>query len=155
LIMLGENVSLGFETGPDADATLAAAPADFVPPEAEVYPPAPAPVEVFSREPEPEPYRPPARQEPVYREEAPYPPPQPYTGQVPPGPAEPYYGEPAPEPPNRNRRMILIGCGCLLLLLCVCLLAGGWVFDSLNLYCDPPFDALSPLYEVFGGAPCP
>lgn len=170
VILLGENVSLVFESSLDADATLAAAPADFAaPPPAsgprapEAYPPPPAPVEVFTPAQPQEPYPPPppARPEPVYaerRQEPEYPPPasQPvYSGQA---PAGAYYQEPIPEPapPDQNRRWILIGCGCLLILLCLCLVAGLYIVDTFVLYCSPPFDILSPLYELlFGeGAGC-
>lgn len=176
LVLLGENVSLAFETSIDAYATLAAAPVDeYLPPAPAPIPPvelppAPGPVEVFTpppppppREPEREPYYPAARpepgypqarQEPVYSQPAA---PPPFTGQVPLGPPEPYYSEMEPEPPttNRNRRWIIAGCGCLLLLVCLCLLVGGYLFDSANLYCDPPFNALSPIYEALGGLGCP
>jgi hypothetical protein len=167
LILFGENVTLVFETSLDADATLAAVPADFAPTPAapprapEPYqPPPPASVEVFPPPPAPqrEPYYPP---EPAYSErqqEPVYPPPAPsYSGQVPSGPAEPYYAEPAPVPPpsNRNRRTIIAGCGCLLLLICLCLAASGYFFDQANLYCAPPFDAFSPLYDILFGAACP
>lgn len=124
LIMLGENVSLAFEsTAFDADATVVGSsmPA-YSPPERspqETYiPPAPPP-------------SPPAQT------------PQPaYTGQIPQSPAEPYY-DPMPEEKESNRTLIYAGCGCLIVLLCI-LVVGGFAFDSLNLYCTPPFDAFFP-----------
>jgi len=121
LIMLGENVSLVFETSYDANATAVSgipAPSQsegYVTPQA-----APQPI-----------YIPPTRQ-------ADSSPPA-YTGQVPPGPAEPYY-QPLEEKKS-NRTLILAGCGCLLVLLCI-VVVGALAFDSLNLYCTPPFDAL-------------
>ncbi len=173
LILLGENVSLVFETSLDADATLAAVPADLAgpgtppftpPPAAEPYPPPaapPAPVEVFTPPPEREPfYPPPPRSEPAYaerRQEPEYQPassPPVYSGQVPSGPAEAYYQGPEAPPPDRNRRMLLIGCGCLLLLICGCLAVGGYFFDQADLYCAPPFDILSPVYDALFGAGC-
>jgi len=124
-IMLGENVSLVFESGFDADATIVSAserPHAYTPP---------PPVST-----QPESYTPqekigtaPLRQS--------------YTGQVPAGPAEPYF-EPIEEEPTQERRTWLyIGCGALLVLLCV-VVASAFVFDYLNLYCTPPFDALFP-----------
>lgn len=121
LIMLGENVSLAVEAGYDADATMMAS-----------APPAPtyaAP--------------PPPRQEPAAQaQQSPLPRPM-YTGQVPQGPAEPYF-EPIQEPQARNRTMLYAGIGCLVVVLCLMLLAAGYVFDYLNLYCTPPFNILFP-----------
>jgi len=84
-IMLGENVSLVFESGFDSDATMVAA---------SVQPPAYTPPPSVSIQPEP--YTPqekigtaPLRQS--------------YTGQIPAGPAEPYF-EPIAEEPVRDRR---------------------------------------------------
>jgi hypothetical protein len=114
-IMFGENVSLSFEAVSDENATLQSAPP--------VPPPAPPPI----RRPAP-----PAAQ--------PVPPPA-YSGQVPPGPAVPYYPEAEPVGNKRNRTMLWVGCGVVLVLLCV-LAAGAFAFDSLNLYCTPPFNIL-------------
>lgn len=124
LIMLGENVSLVFETSYDVNATAVSMPS-----QPEQYPPAqPAGQPI---------YIPPTRQPYVSTP----PPSQPvYTGQVPPGPAEPYY-QPLPEEGRSNRTMILAGCGCLVVLLCI-FVAGAFVFDYLDLYCTPPFSAL-------------
>ena len=119
LIMLGENVSLAFEAGYDADATMVSAPAPMP-----SYPSAPPP------------------QQPSYTPPASIPPRQTYTGQVPMGPAEPYY-EPIPEEKRDRRVLIYAGCGCLIVLLCV-IIAAAYAFDSLNLYCTPPFNVLFP-----------
>lgn len=123
LIMLGENVSLAFEAGFDADATMVAAP---------------APTPVYSAPPPPRPVAMPQAQ-PVQ-----VPPARPtYTGQVPAGPAEPYY-EATVEEPKRDRRMLIyIGCGLLIVMACV-LVTAAYIFDYLNLYCTPPFNALFP-----------
>ncbi len=60
-----------------------------------------------------------------------------YSGQVPPGPD---YELPAEEG-RSNRNLIIAGCGCLLVLVCVAVVAAV-AFDTLNLYCTAPFDAL-------------
>lgn len=60
-----------------------------------------------------------------------------YSGQVPPGPEY----DMAPEPEKSNRNLIIAGCGCLLVLVCVVVVA-AFAFDTLNLYCTPPFNAL-------------
>jgi hypothetical protein len=123
LVMLGENVGLVFEAGFDADATIAASPFAG----ATIMPgPSPSPVGVY---PNAQPQQPP----PVS-----YQPPPAYSGQVPPGPVEPYYAPAAPEKKS-NRTLLYAGCGCLLVLLCV-LVAAGFAFDYLNLYCTPPFN---------------
>jgi len=112
VIMLGENVSLAFEIGQDVGATVAAA----------VAPP-PVPAQAAA-----------PGQRPV---------PPTYSGQVPPGPPEPYYEPPAAEAKKKTntRTLILAGCGCLLVGVCV-LLGAAVVFDTLNLYCQPPFNVL-------------
>jgi hypothetical protein len=126
LIMLGENISLVFETSYDADATVVAAP------------PQPAkstPSRVVSQPS----YVPAASsvEEPVASSE-----PQPaYTGQVPAGPAEPYY-EALPEEKRNTRTLLLAGCGCLLVVLCL-VIGGAFIFDWLNLYCTTPFNSLT------------
>ncbi len=122
LVMLGENVSLTFEAGFDADATQVSAP---------------APVSVY---PQPEParasYEPPPSRPVTQVPPAPVSQP-PFTGQVPEGPPEPYY-EPVPPERRSNRTLIYAGCGCLLVLACL-ILVGAYVFDSMNLYCTPLF----------------
>lgn len=122
LIMFGETISLVFEaTAYDPNATVAAGQAQMpIPPPA--YQPAPEPVLVSA--------------------------PIGYNGQVPPGPEE--MGEPlAPAKKSNTRTWILAGCGCLLLLVCVC---GGlaYAFDSMGLYCTPPFDII---FSYFGFCP--
>ena len=44
------------------------------------------------------------------------------------------------QPASNTRTWILAGCGCLVLFLCL-IAAGVYIFDYLNLYCTPPFDA--------------
>lgn len=112
VIMLGDNVSLVYEAvAGDPEATVA------VMPDQMATPIAPSPQ---MGQPMPE------------RGLA-------YSGQVPPGTAP--IGQPrGEEGPANTRVWILAGCGCLVLLLCA--IAGGLIiFDSLNLYCTPPFDA--------------
>lgn len=135
LIMLGENVSLVFETSYEAGETVSAAsqPAPYTPPPVTERPastPAARTGEVTPR---------PAVQ-------------QGYEEQVSPSPAEPYY-EPLPEDRRTNRTLLLAGCGCLVVILCV-VVAGGIAFDQLNLYCVPPFDSLTNLFtNLLMGAP--
>jgi hypothetical protein len=141
LIMLGENVSLTYEPGFDQDATMVSSPG-----------PRPGTAEVFSQPP-PRPYEPPRQYEPpqpVYTQEPVQQPrsvaPQPvsppaYSGQIPQGPPEPYYEPEPPAEPRRNRTWIYASCGCLLVLACL-LAAGAYAFDTLNLYCTPPFNLL-------------
>lgn len=126
VIMLGDNVTLAFDTTAiDPDATVAVSPED-VP-----IPSAPPPASTA--------------QPPAYQ-----PPPAAY--QPPPGPPAsttgPISGEPAPTPEaapapraNNQRIWLLAGCGCIVLFLCV-VAAGLVAFDSLNLWCTPPFDVL-------------
>lgn len=167
-IMLGEKISLAYEAlGFDPNATLVGAgkpgsqtkptPRETfrVEPDFDV-PPAPP-----QRPAEPPAYPPPAPayQPPAYEPPAPvYQPPvyaapagPAYSGQVPAGPAEmnnlplEAYEEPAvvEGPPVRsNRTLILAGCGVLLIMLC-CVVGGLFAFDSLDLYCTAPFNALS------------
>jgi len=128
VIMLGENVSLAFETGYDADATMVSAPAQ------PVYAPPPPPRQT---------YVPPAQQAPG-----------PYTGQIPPGPEEVSY-EAEPEAKKMNTRtMIIAGCGCLIVALCLGI-AALFVIDQLKLWCEVPFRWFSFLYPLIGGAACP
>ena len=74
-------------------------------------------------------------------------PPTYYAGQTPQSPEAPEIEEAEVEqPPRRSRTWILAGVGCLLVFLCVCVVV-GYAFDTVNLYCVPPFDsAFSWLY---------
>jgi hypothetical protein len=125
-ILLGENVTLTYEeTSYDPDATLAAS--YSVP---EISPEAPPPMEVR------EAYLPPRQQQaPPRPVQAP---PPVYTGTVPPGPVETYEFV---DERRSTRTWLYAGCGCLVVLLCL-LLVGAYAFDTLNLYCTPPFNAL-------------
>jgi hypothetical protein len=168
-VMLGEKIALAYEAlGFDPNATLVGVgspqtqptPHDaYAPPapaEAPVYPPPPP---AYTPPPAPPAYTPPAApayQPPAYQEPAYMPPTPPapagvgYSGQVPAGPGDVYapaevYEEPVVEeeaPARSNRTVLLIGCGVLLILLC-CVVVGLVAFDSLDLYCQAPFDALS------------
>lgn len=119
-VMLGENVSLVLEAVYDADATILSQPTP-----APSYDPAPPPQQTYI----------PPSQQPA---EVPLQP-----AQVTPTPDAPYY-EPPQEEQRDYRTLYIAGCGCLVVLLCL-VVAGGYAFDALNLYCTPPFDSLSPL----------
>jgi pilus assembly protein CpaF len=74
------------------------------------------------------------------------PPPSPsYAGQVPAGPAaQPQASPYAPPVPERKRgglSWLWAGIGCVVVMLCIGVV-GVLLFDMLNLYCTPPFDAL-------------
>ena len=133
-VLFGENVSLAFDAGYDADSTMIASPEQSPafttpPPTQEAYVP------------------PPQQADPVPPTPAPTPSPEPaYSGQVPPGPEQSYQTPappltPAPAPGKSNRTLLYAGCGCAVVLLCV-LVAAAFAFDTLNLYCTPPFDVL-------------
>jgi predicted component of type VI protein secretion system len=121
MVMFGENVSLAFEAGYDPDATMVAG---AVQTSTLMSEPPPQPQVVI----------------PPTQAESPKPV---YTGQVPAGPAEPYY-EPIQEPQKSNRTMLYAGIGCLVVLLCGMAIAAAFIFDSLNLYCTPPFNMIFP-----------
>jgi pilus assembly protein CpaF len=73
------------------------------------------------------------------------PPPSPaYTGQVPDGPKPQTpspYAPPVPEKKRGGLSWLWAGIGCLVVILCIGVV-GVLLFDMLNLYCTPPFDAL-------------
>jgi hypothetical protein len=75
------------------------------------------------------------------------PPPSPdYAGQVPAGPppqspAPPAYAPPVPERKRGGLSWLWAGIGCVVVVLCIGVV-GLLLFDMLNLYCTPPFDAL-------------
>lgn len=123
-ILMGENVSLAFESGFDADATMvsgAAQPPTYV-----------APASLAASKPEtytPSPQAAPAPQR------------QTYTGKIPADPADLHLEQVVEEPRRDNRTLIYIGCGVLVVLLCI-VATSALVFDYLNLYCTPPFDSL-------------
>jgi len=147
MIMFGENVSMAYEAGYDADATMvSAAPQPAYPPPAAA---APRPSQRPAYAPPPQSYTPPPQQA------APQRPAQPaYTGQVPEGPGESYYEEQPEESNTRRRNWILAGAGCLIVLLCV-VVGGLFLVDSLRLWCVAPFRWFSFLYPLLGGVPCP
>jgi len=146
MIMLGETVGLIFEgTQPDAGATVVGSheASRMGQPAAPVYPAQQQPAYI----PPPQPaYAPPAElsyapQQPSYAAPQPPPPPQIYSGQVPPGPLEAV--SPAPAAPSKKpiNQWLLAGCGCLLIVLCL-VVASAIAFDALELYCKPPFDSI-------------
>lgn len=123
-IMLGENVSLAFEAAFDADATVVSAPA-FEPAPATAYAP-------------PQP----AVEQPVMRQAGDQSSPQVYAGQVPAGTANLQdYADFTPEEKPAKKRWVWIGCGCLVLL-CIVAAIGAYAFDTLDLYCTPPFNVI-------------
>jgi predicted component of type VI protein secretion system len=84
------------------------------------------------------------------------PPPQAYAGQVPAGPTpqQPQAGVPyTPPVPERRAGMswLWAGVGCVVVFLCI-LVVGLLIFDTLDLYCTPPFDIFDPFYQVIGGS---
>lgn len=62
------------------------------------------------------------------------PPPPIYAGRVPPSPVEPF----TPEERSTQRPWLWAGLGCAFILVCV-VLGAAIVFDTLDLYCTPPF----------------
>ena len=125
MILLGENISLIFEAYQfDPDATIASGSVPDMP----SYQQQPAPPAAYPAS------QPAYGQTPPPAQETPMPA---YAGTVPPGPEEEYQEE----APQRNRNWLYIGCGCAVLVLCV-LVVGAVIFDQLNLYCTPPFNAI-------------
>jgi pilus assembly protein CpaF len=69
---------------------------------------------------------------------------QSYAGQVPAGPVgppAPSYAPPAPHPKRGGMSWLWAGAGCIVVMLCI-MVVGALLFDMLNLYCTPPFDAI-------------
>jgi predicted component of type VI protein secretion system len=164
LVMLGEKISLTFEApGYDPNATMVATSGPAAPRETVRVPmqndygyappgqPAPQPPSPYQQPGYPQPAQPAYQQPPP----PPYQPPvQPQYQQAPaPMYAEPpvdqympadSYGAPLEEPPRKNnttRNAVLAGCGCLVVILC-CLVVTAVAFDTMNLYCQAPFNAL-------------
>ena len=70
------------------------------------------------------------------------PPPRTYSGQVPAGPAAaPQFTPPVPQKKRSELSWVWAGVGCVVVMLCMGVV-GVLLFDMLNLYCTPPFDAL-------------
>jgi pilus assembly protein CpaF len=141
-ILVGENTTLAFEVAPfDPNASPISAPVQpgVVQPEITPSPTfTPAPEQVYNL-PKAEPlYQPPPPPQPTPRAGAAYPPP--------PQPVESF----PEEEPRPSRTWLWAGCGCLVVLLCV-LAGAAWAFDSLNLYCTPPFRDVMVIF----GAVCP
>jgi len=151
-VMLGEKISMQYEVlGFDPNATMVSGASPVTRPQ-------PGSRETYRVEPGDYSAQPMQPQQPGYYEPpapAPYQAPQPayqpppapvYSGNVPPGPAE-VYGPPAdlydeiPEQPVRrkSKTWLYVLIGVVLVILC-CLVVGAFAFDSMNLYCTPPFD---------------
>ncbi len=87
------------------------------------------------------------------------PPPQVYSGQVPAGPAAqpPQASTPPYTPPVPEKRggggmsWLWAGVGCVVVLLCI-MVVGLLIFDTLDLYCTPPFNIFDPFYQIIGGS---
>jgi predicted component of type VI protein secretion system len=137
-VMFGENASLVYEViNVDPDATMVAAPHAEEPGVTQIA--APEPMPAYTPVPLPSTPLPPVS-EPVY------------SSQVPVSPEELYppLEELPATPEKKNSRMwLLAGCGCLLLLIC-CIAVFAYAFDSLNMYCQPPFDTI---FRSFGACP--
>lgn len=135
---LGETISLEYQAlSFDPEATLvgsglAAGGPPPAPRETVVIPPeAPR----ASPQTVPEPYAAPA---PAYDYAPPPPAPEPYAAQPYDAGEAPY--EPAAPPRKSNRTLLYVGVGCVVIVLC-CLVVGVIGFDTLNLYCEPPFNS--------------
>ena len=115
LVMLGENVALVLEEKYDTSATLVTAPA-------------PAPITTAAP-------KMPAAQPTPQR------PTQTFSGRTPRGTKQSYPEIPPPEGKKSSQTLLIAGCGILLVLLCL-VVAGFFVFDYLDLYCQPPFNAV-------------
>lgn len=122
LVLLGENVSLSYETVVYDEAAAAAAAAAPAP---EYVPPSPLP-------PTPMP--------------APQPAPQYYAPQYSAPPSVVEYVQPElpaePKKSNSTRNWILAGCGCLVLIV-ACVVAAAFAIDHFSLWCKLP--AIGPL----------
>ncbi len=67
--------------------------------------------------------------------------PRTYSGQVPAGPSAPAYAPPVPQKKREGISWLWAGVGCIVVMLCIGVV-GVLLFDMLDLYCTPPFDAL-------------
>lgn len=123
-IMFGENVSLAFEAAYDTDATVVSA-AAFEPVPATIYsPPRPIVEQHFERQGGDQSS------------------PQVYAGQIPAGPVEMSdYADFAPEEKPAKKIWVWVGCGCLVLL-CIGVVIGAFAFDTMDMYCTPPFNII-------------
>ncbi len=121
IVMLGEAATLVYEASQfDSNATMIA------PSDGQAF----APASAAPRQAAPPP--------PVYS--------QSFAGQVPAGPAAPPQVTPSYAPPVPRRKSggvswIWAGVGCVVVMLCIGVV-GVLLFDMLNFYCTPPFDAL-------------
>jgi pSer/pThr/pTyr-binding forkhead associated (FHA) protein len=82
--------------------------------------------------------------------------PQTYAGQVPAGPVSQQLQDGPPNVPSYSERRggiswLWAGIGCVVVLLCI-LVVGLLIFDTLDLYCTPPFDLFDPFYQIIGGS---
>ena len=150
-VMFGEKITLAYEAlGFDPNATLAGA-ASSVPSAQDTYRVPPSdiytatPPEPTVQEALPPAYVvPPAQAAPAYPPAAPA-----YSSQAPAGPlveayeeADQSYEEEEETGTRQPWKLALVGCGVLVVLLC-CLAVVVVAFDTMNMYCQPPFSALS------------
>jgi hypothetical protein len=130
LVLLGENISMAFEYLPqDEEGTVAARPRQIE------TPPVPPPPQSYAY-----------GHEEQIRQQAPARPSEPpasFSGYVPPGPNVYDTPEAPASRPSGSRSWAYAGIGCLVVVICI-LVAGAFAFDSLNLYCVPPFDVIFP-----------
>lgn len=142
-VMFGEKITLAYEAlGFDPNATLVGV-AGGPPAAKETYRVAPSDVYPASQpvptvqEPLPPAYAPaPAPAAPVYASQAPVAPVEAYEV------AEEESEELEEEGARRPWKLVIAGCGVAVVILC-CLAVGVVAFDYMNLYCQPPFNALS------------
>lgn len=118
IIRLGDNVTLAFEAFQfDPDATVISTPPPMATAPQPVTPPSPQ-----QAAPSPQPIAPP---------------PPSYAEQAPPGPPPLMPVEES----SGSKKWLWAGIGCFVVVACV-IVVGALVFDSMNLYCTPPFNVL-------------
>ncbi len=70
---------------------------------------------------------------------------------APPPPApQPQYAPQAPAPAKKGGFPLWLGCFLVIIFLCIIVLVGGYLFDSANLYCTPPFNSIFGLITTCG-----
>lgn len=135
IISFGEKVTLSFEVLQfDPNATVVA-PVKPPPYPAPSYDNPAASPPVWGQPNQPVPPYPAAAQSVPPPSQVVQPQPVHYSGQVPESPSD---AELPVEKSRGSRTWIILGVGCLLVFLCVCV-GSALVFDTLNLYCIPPF----------------
>jgi predicted component of type VI protein secretion system len=76
------------------------------------------------------------------------------TRQPAPPPPAPKYAPPPPQyaavPAKTGGFPLWLGCLLVIIFLCIIVLVGGYLFDSANLYCTPPFNTIFGLITTCG-----